>query len=366
MKTHVKRQGPRTHRIMIYFFSTLLALLLVWLLGFILSDIGRIPGPNRAEIEKKYVGQDLYDQLNILKKEAKNIQTQRENQREIQDILGTSTSNSEQTMNQLLEVHRLNLEKGVKPTEAEQEAMAESQALLLENQKKFQEANRQIAALSERQREVKGQIDSLQEDIDAKKKPSGAEYQQLRQRHLFKIASIKLAFLVPLFLAVAWMAIKARQGAYAPVVYAAFIALFWKIGVVMHDHFPREFFKYIAIGAAIVIVLAFLIHLIRTIAAPQRDWLLKQYKEAYNRHRCPVCAYPIERGPFKHAVWTAKGPKLLGSFANENSDTGERPYTCPSCGEGLYETCEKCKETRPSLLPYCPDCGNEKNIAEAS
>ena len=123
----------------------------------------------------------------------------------------------------------------------------------------------------------------------------------------------------------------------------------------MHQHFPSEFFKYVAIGAAIVIVLAFLVHLIRMLAAPKRDWLLKQYKEAYSHRRCPVCAYPIARGPHQSAVWKRRDSASIGEVADDA--TPESPYTCPACGSGLFAECAACNAIRYTLLPFCPHCG---------
>ncbi|MFH1739443.1 MAG: hypothetical protein ABIH23_10590 [bacterium] len=360
MKEETKRQGPWTHRFLICTFSISLTLLLFWLLGFIQHDIGRLPGPNRLEIEKQYVDEALTDRLVDLKKEQQSITTQIENQREIQEILRTSTSSSQQTMNQLLDMHRLNLERGVTPTEVEHDALAESEALFLDNQKKFQEANTTIAALSEQARNIERDIGLLQEEIADKKEPAAEEFHQQVKEHEFKVASLKLSFLVPLLFIATWFVIKKRSGPYGPLVYAMFVAFFWRTGVVMHQHFPREFFKYIAIGAAIIIVLAFLIHLIRMIVSPKKDWLLKQYKEAYNKHLCPICSYPIERGPFKNAVWTSKGPSLRSPIAQGETFEEEKPYSCPSCGSRLFESCEKCSAVRPSLLPFCQACGTEK------
>ncbi|MBI1928009.1 hypothetical protein HYR99_27675 [Candidatus Poribacteria bacterium] len=360
MERNEKQRGPRTHRVLIFGFSFLLTLLLIWLLRFILSDIGRLPGPNYDDIERKYVEQGLMVQLETLRKEHQSIATQIDAQREIQNILRTSMDNSKQTMEQLLEMHRLKLERNIKPTEVEQTSLAESEALFLANQKKFQEANEQIAQLSEQQRSLQQQSEELSTQIADKRNPARDEYQRLSNKHSLKVASLKLAFLIPMLLVAAWFVIKKRGRAYAPFIYSTFIATFWTTGVVMHEYFPREFFKYIAIGVSIAVVIAFLIHLIRMVAAPKKEWLLKQYKEAYNKRLCPVCAYPIHRGPYKYMTWTSKGPKGIMPVLQGGEGEGEQPYACPSCGERLYEKCDKCGKIRHSLLPYCESCGDEK------
>lgn len=353
-------KGPWVNRVLIYFFSTILTLLLVWLLGFVQRDINKMSGPEYKEIEKQYLDQAVLDRLDQIRKEESQLTTQIENKKEVQTILGTSTNNSQQTMNQLLEMHKHNLEQGVKPTEAEQNALAESERIFLENQQKFQEINQSIARLTEQLRTTQQAIRTTEESLKEKRKPAEDEYQEATKRHGIKIASLKLIILIPLLLASGWFAIRFRSTAYAPIANAAFIASLWRIFLVMHEHFPRDFFKYIAIGAAILIVLIFLIHLIRTIVSPNKDWLVKQYKESYARHLCPICSYPILRGPMKYMVWTAKGPKSQGWIKENESGMEDKPYVCPSCGMSLYESCSECQAIRPSLLPYCQSCGKEK------
>ncbi|MEW6237782.1 MAG: hypothetical protein AB1656_20540 [Candidatus Omnitrophota bacterium] len=362
MSNREKRRGPKTHRYLIYAFSALFTLLLIWFFGFVLEDIEKLSPPDYEKVEKKHIDGSLYGKMEELKKSRQTLSTQIGNQRDIQEILRTSTENSQQTMNQLVELHKLNLQQGVKPTEAEQDALAESESLFLENQKKFQEANRSIADLSEQQRSLDRQIETLQIDINGKQKPAQEEYRLLTRKHEIKKACLKLGFLLPIFLICAWLLFKKRAGTYAPIAISFIVASFWKSGTVLFQHLPLAYFKYIAIGAVIAIVLSFLVHLIRLAAAPKRDWLLKQYKEAYNKHLCPICAYPIERGAFKQAVWSAKGPKLIGPVPSRENAEDEKPYSCPSCGEKLYETCGQCGAIRHSLLPHCLSCGEEKTL----
>ena len=62
------------------------------------------------------------------------IQREIEAQQERQVILRESRETAQTTMNQLLDIERLNLEKDVTPSEEEQSARAESQQLFLANQ----------------------------------------------------------------------------------------------------------------------------------------------------------------------------------------------------------------------------------------
>ena len=62
---------------------------------------------------------------------------------------------------------------------------------------------------------------------------------------------------------------------------------------VMRQYFPSRYFNYALILAALTIVLQILIHLVRMVASPKTDWLLKQYREAYEAFLCPMCSYPF-------------------------------------------------------------------------
>lgn len=362
MNVNKKQQGPKRYRYFVNLLSVLLTVLFIWLLGFILGDIGTLPGPEYEEIEKQHVDQKLVDEFSTLQEKEQKLSRQIKNQKEIQDILQTSTQNSKETMNQLLEMHRLKIEKGIDPTEKEQSALAESENLFLENQKKFQEANKNVAELSEQQREINQHIQSLRDQINQQKEPAQEEYKQQQRIHSIKVASFKLAFLIPLLFLTIWLVYKQKTSAFAPIFYAAFIATLWKTGTIMHQYFPLEFFKYIAIAAAIIVVLMCIIHLIKKTIKPKWDWRLKQIKKAYTDHLCPVCSFPIKRGPFKYAVWTSLGPRFQVWNKSIDEEVEDQPYICPACGEQLYEKCESCQSIRPSLLSHCPTCGNSKQI----
>lgn len=350
-------KGPFAHRLLMGFLTLLLTVLLIWLLGFILSDIGKWPGPDREALEAEYIDPELEDRLEQLQREKARLSAEIENQRDIQEILRSSADNSQQTMNQLLELNRRSLARDMTPSAEEQEALVESQRIFLENQRAFQEANRTIAELGERLREANRQIEETESALREQREPLEEEWRRLMRNHSFKVASAKLGLLMPLFVLAAWGAIRKRGAAYAPLYYAAFIAVFWRTGLVMHQYFPSEFFKYIAISVSIAVVLAFMLHLIRSAVRPKPGMLLRRYREAYTRLRCPVCDYPIGKGRLKFLRWTKRGPDWGGSGASVEDAGGERPYTCPSCGSALFEPCPHCGGIRHSLLPYCEHCG---------
>ena len=90
--------------------------------------------------------------------------------------------------------------------------------------------------------------------------------------------------------------------------------------------------------------------------------LLKQYREAYERFLCPICEYPIRRGPLKYSFWDRRSIRLLRP-SDAAAFSPDEPYTCPTCGSRLFEVCSHCNAVRHSLLPFCDQCGQEKTVA---
>jgi hypothetical protein len=100
----------------------------------------------------------------------------------------------------------------------------------------------------------------------------------------------------------AWLFTKKRTGTYWPIVYAAFIAAFVRISLVVHEYFPKKYFKYIALLVIIMIVLRLLVYLTKRLVSPKKDWILKQYQEAYDKNVCPICGKPVRIGPLRYAA----------------------------------------------------------------
>jgi len=140
-----------------------------------------------------------------------------------------------------------------------------------------------------------------------------------------------------------------RTGPYWPIVYAAFVSAFIKVAQVSFAYFPRKYFKYIAIMVLIGMVLSILVWLIRRLIAPKKDWLMKQYQQAYDKWICPICSKPIRTGPLRWVAGARHKALIAGGQVAESAKLA--PYTCPACGTALFHT----------LLPYCEHCGAQKD-----
>jgi hypothetical protein len=354
-----ERRGTWWQRFLIWTFSVALALLIYWLLGFVLQDIGQLPGPDWDLIQSEQLDPELQKTTERLNIELADVKRQIENEERRQRLLRDSTASSQKTLSQLLELQRMSLEqKSALPAE-QQQALAESQQLFIENQKKDQELNEALAALYERQSNLTDEQRENDTRFRKAQEPINSEYQEQLKRHRLRVAGIKIAVLTPLLLVGGYLFGRYRNSAYAPMVYAFGIAVLVKTFLVMHEYFPREYFRYILILSALAVIAWLLVRLLSIVARPGRDARLKQYREAYEAFLCPVCQYPIRRGPLKFMAWTARS---LRRASKPMTGISDEPYTCPSCATSLYEKCPSCGATRHALLPACEHCGAAKDV----
>ncbi len=348
-------------RLLIRFFTIVLGVLIFWLLGFLMQDIVSIEGPNYGEIERRYIDFTLIQKQGDLKKEIENYEREIASKREQQQQVGDSSDNLQHTINQLLELQKLSIEKQIPLPESENAELSSSLSHFLDSQKSYQSLYQEISSLLSRKIALEDEKRQLDEDIEKKREPARAEFNTLTHKHRLLLAFFQLAILLPLLFCAGYVLIKWRGTIYFPLILAFGGATLVKTGIVVHDYFPSRCFKYAVTFGLLLVVGQLLIYLIRMIAYPKTSWLVKQYREAYERFLCPVCEYPIRIGPRKYLFWTRRTVNKI--LPQDNLSSGDIPYTCPSCGTVLYETCDHCHKIRHSLLSYCEHCGTEKEIA---
>src|SRR5262249_45816251 len=319
-------KGPWMHRFLVHLFTVVLTVLIYWLLGFIVDDIGTAPGPDYAKLEERLLDQTLVKRSRNLQAKSADVNRQIRDQRARQSILADSTASSEKTMNQLLEIQKLALQKDVTPGPDELKSLENSKELFLDNQKRYQVLNEEIARLNNDLQDLDEERRVVEQELDEKRKPVQREWEDEQRAHDLKMAGLKLAALAPLMVAAAWLFLKKRGGLYAPLIYAFGIALLIKVALVMHQYFPSRYFKYILILACLAAVVRILVYLLKMIAYPKKDWLLKQYREAYEAFFCPICNYPIRRGPLKFMFWSRRSIRKL-AIPPVSQNGADEPYT---------------------------------------
>jgi hypothetical protein len=357
--TNPKPRGPWFHRFLIWLFAIGVSVLSFWLLGYIVRDIDAIQGPDYQAMESSMLDKAMVDRREMLSDEIGNTQRSIANLSEQQLLLKNTINTSQQTMHQLLDLQRLSIEKGTQLSGEQDSALTENLDLFLANQTQAQEFNAQLSELNLKLQGLQAKADDLEAEINLAKQPIRESFNAALRDHRWRLGIYKLAVLLPLLLISALIFIRKSVGSYAPLVYATGGALAARVLFVMHEHFPAIYFKYILIVASLVIAIAVLIRLLKTVANPRGDWLLKQYREAYTNFLCPICEFPIRRGPLRYASWTPRSLRRLmaRSSLSDSTTSEDKPYTCPSCSTELFKTCPRCDETRYALLPACDKCG---------
>jgi predicted RNA-binding Zn-ribbon protein involved in translation (DUF1610 family) len=342
-------------------FTALTGILVFWLLGFVVDDLGEIKGPQQADVEKGVLDQKVVKQIEGIDKQIAAITAQLESQKSRQALLRDSTTNSQQTMNQLLDMQKLNIQNNVKPSTAEQNALAQSETLFIANQTQYQSLNQEIARHTEDEHTLEEQKQNLDSRLAGQRQIAAKQFEALDRQHHLRVAALQLLVLVPLLVFGVYLVLKWRNSIYAPLAYAFGVATLTKVIIVIHENFPTRYFKYVLLLFSLAVVVRVLIYLIRATASPKMAALLKQYREAYERFLCPICEFPIRRGPLKFSFWDRRSIRNLsrvGSITPEPDDA----YACPSCGASLFERCTNCKGIRHALLPYCEHCGHEEPV----
>lgn|SRR6185312_697597 len=362
MAEATKNKGPWIHRVLVVIFTVLFSLLTFWLLDFAVTDIGSLPGPRLEDIEKSFLSQDLITRRDAINRQLDELERNIETQRQRQSLLRDSTSRYEATLKQLLDLQRSNSQKGIASGETQQKALADSVNLFLSNQRQDQLLYDQIANVSEQEVQLQNEKRGIEQKLDEQGKKAARELDRLERNHQRKLGAFKLLLLIPLLAGAVLMIVKKRSGIYGPLLYGAGAAILAQTVLVIHDCFPTRYFKYVLVSSAILIVGSLLVWLLRMKRSPKASWLLKQYRDAYEAFFCPVCDYPIRRGPRRYLFWTRR---TIGKVASPApiEQAGEETYSCPACGTRLYEQCVNCRAIRHSMLPFCEACGAEKAFA---
>lgn len=353
--------GPWWHRWALRLCTLILFGLLYKTLGFLTDDIWRIDGPDFAIIELKYVDASLRQEESDLQQQSEQLERQLRDQNTQQLQHRELTATSQKTWTQLVEFRKLAIDKSQQLSETEQRALDQAQELFLKNQQAELAVQERIGELTRQTHETRDQLQDLQGELQNQRRLAQAEYASSWERHRRWLGWMQLSVLIPLLLIASWLLYALRHSPWRPFSHALAGAVFLKVWSTLHQHFAFNVLIYPLVATGLLVVAALLWGLIRTITRPQTAWLLRQYRDAYQSFLCPVCDYPIRRGPMTYLYWTRKTLKKL--TPNTTDLPPNEPYICPCCATALYEECPSCHKTRHSLLPACESCGTVKDLA---
>lgn len=348
----MEKKGPRSYRFLMMTLYVVFGLLLFWFLGFLMDDIANRPGPNLTQVQKKYQDPQLVKDKEAYSASLKDLSTTIEQKRQQLGILQTSITSYKDTMNQLLDLQKASIQKGVNFSPESNKNLQNVTNLYLNYQNQFQELNGAITTDNLKAQGLQNKIQEINTKLSKQNEEAYKEYKTLWETHNWTMAALQLLVLIPLLLIAAFLYKKYRQGKYKSMIMAALLAIFFKTSLVMHEYFPSFLFKYLLVMALLFITIKVLISMIRNMSSPKPTWLLKQYKEAYQKGQCPSCQFGIKPS-------IAKFVTEEGTIPPNYLETVDS-YTCPSCGEQLFEKCNNCSHVRYSLLEFCDHCGVNK------
>lgn len=331
----MKDTSPAGMRWTIRLLSVVLFFLFAWLLGFIIGDIDDLQRPDRQTFYDAGIDEELTQAQQEFNASLEVIRVDKARQDGIKQNRREAMGVAKDTWAQSMKVNESESDAGREPSAELREELTQAHDKFISATAAFEEANTREADLNAEEDAIRKALATLEKQIKPQREEALALYEEAWQDHDHTLAIYKLSFIIPVFLLAAWALAKKRESIYRPIMKALILASFLQVGGVMFEHFDAEYFKYIALTAAVLIVLAFLVRLLQSSARPRPDLLLKQRREAYDRNNCPECAYP---------------------FPGDHGDA----FTCPACGAGLFASCESCGNSRHNLLPFCIHCGSEE------
>ncbi|NLB55298.1 MAG: hypothetical protein GX811_05955 [Lentisphaerae bacterium] len=359
MTTKIKPKGRWIHRFAIRFLTFVLTILVVWLLNFLINDIRSVPGPRLDRFTEQFVSKELLSEEARLTEDIQQLTTQINNLSERQGAVGDTSGSLRDTVTQLVHLNSVSL-KNNRFSPEQQQKLNENLEHFLEIRNVFEQLIQEKSKLITQRQKLNGEKDKVSKELSVQRAHAVAQYDKAMHIHRMKLAFLQLALLIPILGLVAFLMIRFRGHAYYPLMLAPGIATLIQVAFVIHEYFPSKYFKYVLAIALILTVAYILVHFIKTVARPKQAWLVKQFREAYERFLCPVCEYPIRVGPRRFMYWTRRTVNKLGLPGEQASR--EEPYTCPVCGTCLFEKCESCQQIRHAKLPNCRHCGAEKQI----
>ncbi|HPQ37439.1 MAG TPA: hypothetical protein PLW97_07305 [Synergistaceae bacterium] len=344
----------------------LLGVLFFWLLGFVVTDIRTLPiSPSYQDFRESNMEQNLEKRIEETRLSLEEIRRNMLVLEGRQNMAREGIRTLEATMRQLAEMQKLSIQKNASLSGSERENLKKALNSFLTSQEAYQKSNEERILLAEKENALQEELRSLEKELREKESRIRRSYGELQNKEALRRGLYQLAFLIPLLLACIWITKKSWNSLYRPGGIALTVAVFARTAMTAHASFPFFYMKYTLLGAGIIVAWALMVLIARSIQRPRKSSLLKTYREGYRHFLCPVCEYPIRRGPLRFFSWTRKtifrlAPPGTLSFP----DSSGKSYTCPSCGTLLYSPCEKCGALRETLLPYCSSCGAEASAAE--
>ena len=114
-----RNKGPWFHRLLVWVFGFILSVLVFWLVGYVVDDIGAWPGPRYDRFAETRLDPALVETETTLRAQladtGRTIRERKTDQQNLRDGM----NNSRDTMNEMRATYRLALDQKVRPTQAQ-------------------------------------------------------------------------------------------------------------------------------------------------------------------------------------------------------------------------------------------------------
>lgn len=356
-----KARGTLWMRTGILLLAAVFGVLVYWSVGFLLNDIAVFRRPDREAFFKERRDPALRDRLEALEGRLKELEHQHTLLEQQRGFIRDSSSSLQITVDNLFKLKDRNQQL---VSEAQFGQVLASLDKIIAIQDEFKATAESYIRTTNEKHEVRKEIAALKRRISEQDEAIATAYAEGVRRQQIRSTILKLTLLLPLVAVCTVVLVRRRDSLYRMLFASTAGAIYLKTGLVIHERFPSRWFKYILTAGLLLLVAWGFVWLIRRLVKPKLDLLLKQYRQAYEHYLCPVCEYPIRRGPRKYLYWTRRTVhKVALAPAAGAPAEDDQPYACPSCGTTLFETCPSCGKVRHSLLPACQSCGATKEIA---
>lgn len=354
-------QGTRRQRWMMYFLTFLLAYLVHAATSALLSDFTVIPQPNVEQYNKKYLSKETTEQVDKLGEQLTQVNEQLNQAIARRQRLQENAATLKKTIDLLTAQTLANKQSGAQLSPDEVNAKATSLNLFLENQKQDQELGQSIITLTNQQQLVNEQHENAKKALEKQRLPATEEYDKAMEHYRFKVAMMQSGAICLLLIIATLFLLKSQQSKLKLIAIGVFLGIFLQALDTFYLYFPLFYFKYLVMAFLIGLTIHGLRSAIHFAQSNQVEVLLKRYRDAYTCFLCPMCEFPIRRGPMTFAYWTRRS-LVNCRIESQHSAADDEPYTCPVCSTNLFKKCKKCQKTRYGLLPACQHCGDQEAL----
>ncbi|MGD9782882.1 MAG: hypothetical protein AB7V14_12160 [Kiritimatiellia bacterium] len=358
-----KARGTWWMRSGILLLAALFGVLVYWSVGFLLDDIHVFRRPDWEAFSKARADSALPDNLEALERRLEELGHQHTLLEQQREFIRDSSGSLQVTVDNLFRLKDRNQQL----VSAEQfgQVLA-SLDKIIAIQGEFQATAERYVQITSDQFELRKSIAALKKRIRDQAEAIRREYDDALRRQQIRTTLLRLALLLPLVVVATVVLVRKRDSMYRLIFASTAVALGLKTVLVIHERFPTRHFKYVVTACLLALVGGGFVWLIRRLVRPKLDLLLKQYRQAYEHYLCPVCEYPIRRGPRQHLYWTRRTVhKVALAPTDGRAAEADQPYVCPTCGTALFEKCASCGAIRHSLLPACQACGATKTLDDS-